>query len=239
MIKERSGREVFETWTESQKRLWEGLSTVMPAFRKPQGMEAWQETYMRNLSAWEKSVQDAMAFQATWMKQWAGRVIREKGTPEAMADWNRQAQEVMDYWLETQNKLWEGWFELLRSGEGRAAPKPASTAGETGVVAPEPVRKESAPAAPSPPPAAQAPAAQAPAARERRDDLKLISGVGPALEAKLNEQGIRTFRQIAELRDEDIDRLDESFGRFAGRIRRDDWIGQAREQHRLKYNEVI
>ena len=59
------------------------------------------------------------------------------------------------------------------------------------------------------------------------DDLKRISGVGPKLEALLNEQGITTFAQLAALSDEDVDALQERLSQFPGRIRRDDWVAQA------------
>ncbi len=62
-----------------------------------------------------------------------------------------------------------------------------------------------------------------------RDDLKKISGVGSKLEQVLNENGIFRFRQIAGWQDADIDAIDEQLGSFSGRIRRDDWVGQAKK----------
>ena len=59
------------------------------------------------------------------------------------------------------------------------------------------------------------------------DDLTRIKGVGPKLAALLREQGITNFTQIAGWSDADIDRIDAGLGRFEGRIRRDDWVGQA------------
>lgn len=60
------------------------------------------------------------------------------------------------------------------------------------------------------------------------DDLKRIKGIGPKIESILNDEGITTFRQVAELDDETIDRLGETLGAFRGRIERDDWVGSAR-----------
>ena len=62
---------------------------------------------------------------------------------------------------------------------------------------------------------------------ERVDDLKAITGVGPKLETVLNELGIWSWAQIAALERAEIVWLEDRFG-FAGRIGRDDWIGQAR-----------
>lgn len=70
------------------------------------------------------------------------------------------------------------------------------------------------------------------------DDLKLVSGIGPALEKKLNACGIFTYRQLAALGDEEIERIEAAIKSF-GRIRRDDWVGQARAQHLRKYQESL
>jgi len=59
-----------------------------------------------------------------------------------------------------------------------------------------------------------------------KDDLKLISGVGPVLEDKLNELGIYHFWQIAKFEDKDIDLVNDAMA-FPGRIERDEWIDQA------------
>ena len=59
------------------------------------------------------------------------------------------------------------------------------------------------------------------------DDLKLISGVGPVLEGRLNALGVTRFDQIAKFKKADIARLDEAMG-FHGRIERDDWVKQAK-----------
>ena len=64
--------------------------------------------------------------------------------------------------------------------------------------------------------------------QEHRDDLKMIKGVGPAIEKTLNEMGIFSFQQIADLSEYDIDRVARHLKGFHSRIHREDWIGQAR-----------
>jgi predicted flap endonuclease-1-like 5' DNA nuclease len=66
------------------------------------------------------------------------------------------------------------------------------------------------------------------APREQRDDLKMIKGVGPAIEKTLNEMGIFNFQQIADMNEYDIDRVARRLKGFHSRIHREDWIGQAR-----------
>ena len=66
------------------------------------------------------------------------------------------------------------------------------------------------------------------AAQPGGDDLTRIKGVGPKLAARLGELGVTGFAQIAGWDEAAIDRIDAELGRFQGRIRRDDWVEQAR-----------
>jgi NADH-quinone oxidoreductase subunit E len=61
------------------------------------------------------------------------------------------------------------------------------------------------------------------------DDLKLIWGVGPALEKMLNKMGIWHFDQIASWKAQDLKWVDERLEGFKGRAKRDEWIKQARQ----------
>jgi len=67
------------------------------------------------------------------------------------------------------------------------------------------------------------------------DDLKLIVGIGPVLERMLFQLGISTYRQLARMNDRDIDELDSRLPEFPGRIRRDEWVTQARALYQYKY----
>ncbi len=75
--------------------------------------------------------------------------------------------------------------------------------------------------------ATAAPAAQAEAA-SGGDDLKKLSGLGPAIEKKLNAAGVSTYAQIASMTADDVARVEEEAG-LKGRFERDNWIEQAKE----------
>ena len=60
------------------------------------------------------------------------------------------------------------------------------------------------------------------------DDLKLIKGIGPVMEATLNELGVTTFKQLADFTQSDIDKVSKAIGAFPGRIERDNWVGKAK-----------
>ncbi|MEM7189879.1 MAG: 50S ribosomal protein L21 [Pseudomonadota bacterium] len=58
------------------------------------------------------------------------------------------------------------------------------------------------------------------------DDLTKISGVGPKLLQKLNDNGVYHFWQIAQWGPSEIAFMDDQLS-FKGRIERDEWIAQA------------
>ena len=64
---------------------------------------------------------------------------------------------------------------------------------------------------------------------DTKDDLKLISGVGPVLEGKLNSIGIYSFEQVSKMTKTEYDILDSLTESFPGRAERDDWAAQAKE----------
>jgi predicted flap endonuclease-1-like 5' DNA nuclease len=67
------------------------------------------------------------------------------------------------------------------------------------------------------------------ATEEEKDDLKMISGIGPFIEERLHALDIFTFRQISKFTAEDIDTINDAIEYFSGRIERDEWVAQATE----------
>lgn len=69
---------------------------------------------------------------------------------------------------------------------------------------------------------------------DEADDLKVIVGIGPFLEKKLQAAGLYTFQQIANLNRDDVDQVNDVIEFFPGRIERENWVGQALELSRNK-----
>lgn len=65
---------------------------------------------------------------------------------------------------------------------------------------------------------------------EHRDDLKQIFGIGPVTEKALNDLGITSYSQLAELESHQIEKIAGALEIVPGRIERDDWVGNARRQ---------
>jgi len=68
----------------------------------------------------------------------------------------------------------------------------------------------------------------------KKDDLTLIKGIGAFIEKKLNELGICSFEQISQFDDDLIKKVTQAIAFFPGRIRRDDWVGQAKRLMEIK-----
>ena len=109
--------------------------------------------------------------------------------------------------------------EILAAGADKTGIKAAIGAGSAPAEASAPAAKAAAK-----PKAAKAAAAPAAAGG---DDLKKLSGVGPALEKKLYEAGVTSFAQIAAWGADDIAAMDEKLS-FKGRIEREGWVEQAK-----------
>ena len=113
-------------------------------------------------------------------------------------------------------------LDILASGADKSGVKAAVGAGSVAgvAVAAAAPKKAAAPKAEK--------AAEAPKAAAGADDLKLLSGVGPALEKKLHEAGVTSFAQIAAWTEADVEEFGEKLS-FKGRIEREGWIEQAKE----------
>jgi len=110
--------------------------------------------------------------------------------------------------------------EILEKGGDKTGVKAAVGAGSVPAVpvaAAKPAKK-AAPKKPTPTKVAPQTAAA--------DDLKKLSGVGPALEKKLNAAGVTTYAQVAGWKKADVAAMDEKLS-FKSRIEREGWVAQA------------
>ena len=61
------------------------------------------------------------------------------------------------------------------------------------------------------------------------DDLKMIKGIGPKLEALVNKMGFYHFSQIADWGPNEVSWVDQNLEGFKGRVTRDNWVEQAKK----------
>ena len=120
----------------------------------------------------------------------------------------------------------------------KAEPKPAADVAVAAAVAKPQAPKakpKAAADAPKVEPKAEVPTAQGKkpkaltAARKgKADDLKLILGIGPKLEALCHKLGFFHFDQIASWTEAEIAWVDDNLEGFKGRVSRDKWVAQAK-----------
>lgn len=60
------------------------------------------------------------------------------------------------------------------------------------------------------------------------DDLKALTGVGPALEQKLIEAGVTSYAQVASWSEADLDALEAQISGIKAKAEKGDWINEAK-----------
>lgn len=163
-----------------------------------------------DFAEWEKTVQSSIQRQKSLLNDWLEMADFKKLSGKEIGNLSDQINKSMQKAIETQQQLWSQWFNDL--GAAGVAQKSA-----------EPVAEKSAEKR------AVKTKKSAPDTAASGDDLKQISGIGPGLEKKLKAGGITTLKQIAELTDADVADLEERIIRFSGRIKREQWVEQARK----------
>jgi predicted flap endonuclease-1-like 5' DNA nuclease len=73
----------------------------------------------------------------------------------------------------------------------------------------------------------------------RKDDLKKIQGISPAIERALNKLGTFTYVQIARWKTSDLTRIVKKLDNLPERVKPEHWIASAKKQHREKYGEKL
>jgi NADH-quinone oxidoreductase subunit E len=130
------------------------------------------------------------------------------------------------------------WQQGMNHGQGDvdapmvSEPKPAAglPVSPTGVTVQEaPVAAVAKPEGVSPAVMAEKPVSLLGARDTGADNLKLIKGVGPKLEALLNSMGFYHYDQIAAWSEAELAWVDQNLEGFKGRASRDNWVAQAQQ----------
>ena len=199
-------RDSMQRWLENQNHLWDQWVQVV---RRSTGSDA-----LPDFDEWNKAVQESVQDQMNLLRSWSEITDFEKLSPKESGKLTEQISKSIQKSIATQQRLWSHWFkDLGRPATGEDAVDTAPS--EKTATKP---RKEAS--------AAPKTKVQLP---EAKDDLKQISGIGAGLEKKLNSEGILTFEQVAKLSEDDIARLEERVIRFPGRIKREQWVEQAKK----------
>jgi predicted flap endonuclease-1-like 5' DNA nuclease len=195
-------RQSTQRWLDNQNQLWGQWLQVLRGSSEPGALPSYSD--------WEKAVEDSIQQQMALLKDWSDMAEFDGLSGKEMTKLANQIVKAMQKSIETQQQLWSHWFNEL--GVPRTLP------GEKSSASSQQPGKASGRSSPK--------TKKASAKTDRSsDDLKQISGIGPSLEKKLKDNGIKTIRQIAELSNQDMEKL----GALSGRIKREKWVQQARK----------
>src|SRR6266849_6312901 len=97
-------------WADAQQKLLTGWLDLVQGKRQPSRSTAWNET----VKAWQTAVDGTLDAQARWLREWTGRVQVTSGSPTELRKSVQQAQVMLLRWIEAQQHLWQGWFDLVQ-----------------------------------------------------------------------------------------------------------------------------
>lgn len=194
-----------ERWLQNQNQLWDQWLQLLSGTNS--------RSDIADFAEWEKAVDESMQAQMKLLKDWSDMTNFKKLSGKEFSSLSNHIVKAMDKSITTQQQLWNQWFDHLgeasKTGKEPAAAKPA------------PAKKKAK--------GKVKPATSGNKSNFAADDLKKINGIGPGLEKKLKEGGVKTLHELAELNDSDIARLEDEVIRFSGRIKRDKWVEQAKK----------
>ena len=192
-------------------------------------MESAQEIWLAGLSAFEKAEKEGNKLFESLVEE--GRSVEARTRKVAGATFD-----------EIKGKATSNWDNLEQIFENRVS----TTLQRLGVPSKRDIdaltqRVEALDASVTALLAAKQSKAQPVSASDTKDNLQKVKGIGEVIENRLHQLGIITFRQIASWNDADIERIENAINtpRFSCRIRQNNWIEQAKEQHFLKYDEKL
>lgn len=139
--------ESMKSWAEARERFWEQYRAALPG-NTGEAVEVWRKLREQQVAVWEKLVQDTLAGQGAWIERCFAQ-LASRPAPEGIAEFRSQFEQNMKQWLETQERLWNELFALIRGETPVALDAP--------VMAAEPVATEPAPLV-APEPVYEAPA---------------------------------------------------------------------------------
>jgi len=106
----KQSEEMLKTWTETQKKLWDDCLKAMQGFGKSPSTEVWVQT----VDTCNQTIQSVLDAQVEAARVWAENVTTAKGSPQEIAEWAKQGQEMITRLTEMQRQLWGNWFEFVK-----------------------------------------------------------------------------------------------------------------------------
>src|SRR5437899_7134389 len=101
---------LLSTWASAQQKVLAGWLDLVQGTERSSHAVTWNES----VKAWQTAVQETLAAQARWLRDWTGRVQVTSGSPTELRKNVQEAQLLLLRWTEAQQHLWQGWFHLVQ-----------------------------------------------------------------------------------------------------------------------------
>ncbi len=197
-----------QRWIEHQQDMWNRWLELLQS----------TGTQLPGQAKFDEVFRELTERQLNLLGQWSSMGDTKSLSMKEMSKLSDQIARSLQSSIDTQQKLWSSWFGGFQIASTQVGAKTTAAPKSKPV---KPAAKAAAEPAPE--------TAAKPAAKPTDDDLKQISGIGPGLEQKLKEHGYTSLAQLAALTEAQIEELEKTVIRFPGRIKRDNWQGQAKK----------
>ena len=126
MDESRPSANLIKTWADTQMLLLTNWFDTMRGLGATPSLAAWHQT----VEAWQKSVKETLDVQAEWARNWTEKLASAKGNPEELRGLLRQGQEQMQRWIDTERRLWQVWFDIVKDINFGMQPRTGTQAGK-------------------------------------------------------------------------------------------------------------
>jgi len=101
---------MMKTWTDTQKKMWDGYFETVQGMNKPASTRMWEST----VSMGEDMFKDLLKTQLQGVTAWVDGLAKMDGVPAQVVESARQFQEMTARWNKTQTELIENWFGMMK-----------------------------------------------------------------------------------------------------------------------------
>ena len=102
-------QQMMESWVETQKQMIDQWLNTVEDYGDQNSSTFWNQT----LSVWESSVKRTMEAQNATLNSWMSQMQDVDGMPDEAVEQVKEGKAIMKKWTETQNELWDKWFEMM------------------------------------------------------------------------------------------------------------------------------
>lgn len=102
-------QQMMESWVDTQKQMIDQWLDTVEDYGDQSGSTFWNQT----LSVWESSVKRTMEAQNATLSSWMRQMQDVDGMPDEAMEQVEEGKAIVKQWTETQNELWDKWFEMM------------------------------------------------------------------------------------------------------------------------------